>query len=401
MANLKVFISSTCYDLGVIRSQLRNFLGTQGFEAVMSDHSDILFDPRVHTHTSCVQEVVNCDMSIVIIGSRFGGRAIPKSVDAVDVDKLKVLSTGQLGNDNNCFSVTQLEVLRSIQEGIPIFTFIDAGVLHDHLTYEKNKHKAILSEIEFPSIEKQDTASYIFEFINFLRLRAENNSIIGFSKLEDIETHLRKQWSGLFQRLLSEQRFRKSEEQRIDYLSSQIADLKTAIVTSISSEDLRETARGAIKFRSMIEFVAALPVGPADVTALLLSEKSWGDVLEEFDIKDIQQEGSGPRMLGRAILVRSDGTYYRTQASLSLVAKLATRWAEFCQIPQLSRRAIVNAILDNADIRSMPSVRYVAEQYSPADQSATINTTTHIFEFKTSEFVPVGDLAEVDVKPKN
>lgn len=36
MANLKIFISSTCYDLGVVRAQLRNFIQRMGYEPVMS-----------------------------------------------------------------------------------------------------------------------------------------------------------------------------------------------------------------------------------------------------------------------------------------------------------------------------------------------------------------------------
>ena len=52
MAEVKVFISSTCYDLSIIRSELRNFIKSMGHIPVMSDYADVLYDPRTHTHTS-------------------------------------------------------------------------------------------------------------------------------------------------------------------------------------------------------------------------------------------------------------------------------------------------------------------------------------------------------------
>lgn len=62
MAGLRVFVSSTCYDLSVIRSQLRIFIQDLGHEPSMSDYSDLLYYPRIHTHTSCVDEVASADV---------------------------------------------------------------------------------------------------------------------------------------------------------------------------------------------------------------------------------------------------------------------------------------------------------------------------------------------------
>ncbi|MBY0466408.1 MAG: DUF4062 domain-containing protein, partial [Burkholderiales bacterium] len=217
-----------------IRAQLRTLLTGLGYEPVLSDQADVLYDPRSHTHTSCVREIENCDMVVVVIGSRFGGATIPKALELIDLTRLSDWSRAENFAEDKCkISITQAEVLRAIQTGVPVFAFVDSGVMRDHLTYEKNKAKPIISEIEFSSIEKRETAPYIFEFINFLRLRNENNSIFEFSRFEDIETQIKKQWAGLFQRLLHEQRERAIETRRIDNLSSQIADLKAAVLGSI------------------------------------------------------------------------------------------------------------------------------------------------------------------------
>lgn len=56
---------------------------------MMSDFNDILYGPRIHTHTSCVDEVSNCDILILIIGSRFGGQTVPEAVDKINFDEVE------------------------------------------------------------------------------------------------------------------------------------------------------------------------------------------------------------------------------------------------------------------------------------------------------------------------
>lgn len=133
-----------------------------GYEPVMSDYADILYDPRTHTHSSCVSEVENCDMLVVIIGSRFGGEGVPAALNLINLDDFDF---GDVP-DNRKLSITQLEVLKAIDKSIPVYTFIDSGVFHDHLVYEKNRNN---DSVVYPSIEKQETANYIFDFINYIR----------------------------------------------------------------------------------------------------------------------------------------------------------------------------------------------------------------------------------------
>ena len=71
MAKMRVFVSSTCYDLSSVRAQLRTFIESMGYEPIMSDYEDILYDPRTHTHTSCVDEVRNCDILILVIVTKY------------------------------------------------------------------------------------------------------------------------------------------------------------------------------------------------------------------------------------------------------------------------------------------------------------------------------------------
>lgn len=366
MASLRVFVSSTCFDLGPIRGQLRNFLSTMGYEPIMSDYNDVLYDPRIHTHTSCIEEIATCDLIILIVGSRFGGKAIPEAISKIDFDTIleKSKSVEHLKKKEN-ISVTQLEVLKAVEIEIPIFTFIDNRLWSDHELYEKNKSKPILKEIEFPSIDKQETAEFIFEFVNFLRHRTKGNSINTFAKFEDIEETLKKQWAGLFQKLLNESRNKQLEFKRIDTLSNQFEDLKTAILTSIGSTNEREVARGVVRFRRLVDFFRNLRL--PDYSQLLNNNLTW----DEFFLgivgisKIIDLDNLVPNlnrnMRFRTLLVKNDDTFYEVRYGMEYINELAQEFEAFVSLPSETRNIIFDAL---GDMRSgLMIIRYHRENY--------------------------------------
>lgn len=213
----------------IMREGLRDFIYSIGYEPVMSDYGDVLYDPRIHTHTSCIEEVKNCDMLVLLIGGRFGGKAINEAVSTVDFEKVKEKIKAGTEIDDERLSITHLEVLKAIEYGLPVYTFIKEDVLNDHKLYEKNKNKPVtISEIIFPSIEKQETAKNIFEFINNIRLRDHGNNIFSFKKETDIEEILKKQWSSYFQKLIKEQ-FSKKEKEDNNKLEKKVDELQALI----------------------------------------------------------------------------------------------------------------------------------------------------------------------------
>lgn len=176
MAVPKVFISSTCFDLKEVRDSLSRFVKSFGFDPVLSEHGDVFYHPDLHTHEACVHEVSNCQMFILLIGGRFGGTYIH--------DKEK--------------SITNAEYIAAKDHGIPIFTYIKKNVLDNHHLFQANKKKSFLKELDFPAIEKQEDALDIFNFIDQVRKSPTNNAFEGFEVSLDIESRLRKQWSGMF-----------------------------------------------------------------------------------------------------------------------------------------------------------------------------------------------------------
>jgi hypothetical protein len=369
MAGLRVFVSSTCYDLSIVRSQLRLFIQNIGHEPVMSDYNDILYDHREHTHTSCVEEVASSDVVVLIVGARYGGEGSPEALTRIDFEQLyqESKSIDSLKTKEN-LSVTQLEILKAIESGIPIFAFIDDAVWHDHALYEKNKDKDIINKIEFPSIQKPKTATFIFEFINFLRHRTKGNAVFPFSKLQDIEDILRKQWSALFQKLLLEQKNRANAIKRFDDLSEQFEDLKTAILSSIGNIKEREVARGVVRFRRLIDFVRGLDIN--DLNFVIQGQPSWEELLKFIGIvevtnaNDIFFSASPERSFGiRTVifLIKEDRTFYDLRASESFYKSTISDWNDFIKLPTETREIIVGALKET---RANPGfLRYVKENY--------------------------------------
>jgi hypothetical protein len=368
MAGLRVFVSSTCYDLSVIRSQLRIFIQNLGHEPFMSDYSDLLYDPRTHTHTSCVDEVGSADVVVLIIGSRFGGKVVPDALAGLDFENLKKESRSieTLKKQEN-LSITQLEILKAVQSDIPIYTFIDAGVMHDHSLYEKNKDKPIIEEIIFPSIEKPHTALFIFEFINFLRHRIKGNSVHPFSKLQDIEDILKRQWSSLFQRLVQEQRNKAFEAKRIENLTEQFEDLKTAIITSISNTNEREIARGVVKYRRLVDFLKVIGLSNSELTKGLYS---WDNLLKHVGIVEIIDLNQHPEIMfnfrspgirSKVLLIKEDRTFFELRMPIDFLNNISLDWDSFIKLNESTKEIIVDALVD---IRpSMSFLRYIREPF--------------------------------------
>lgn len=172
MASPRVFISSTCYDLKHIRESLKYFVSNLGYEPVLSDDGDVFYNPVKHTHESCIDEISNCQMFVLIIGGRSGGNF-----------------------SNSSKSITNEEYRIAIKNNIPIFTLVDSYVLADHHLYQSNSKNEEIDrdKVNYPASDNIK----IFEFINEVRRHSVNNAINPFTNFLDIETYLRKQWAGM------------------------------------------------------------------------------------------------------------------------------------------------------------------------------------------------------------
>lgn len=160
-----LFVSSTCYDLSQLRSNLRDFADSVGLEAVMSEFDSFPVNPSQSTVGNCLEAVrTRADIFLLVVGSRYGS----------------VNETGK--------SITNLEFSEANAIGIPKYVFVKKDVLALLPVWKDNPDASFESVVDTP---------VLFEFISGIRDSGEV-WVFPFDDASDITTTLRKQLSYLF-----------------------------------------------------------------------------------------------------------------------------------------------------------------------------------------------------------
>src|SRR5438445_8365067 len=89
---MKVFVSSTCYDLIDLRAELRGDLRDLGAEAYFSDCKESDFvssgEPSQNSIETCLENLRRCDVVVFILSQRYGpplpGEYAPKSATHIE-----------------------------------------------------------------------------------------------------------------------------------------------------------------------------------------------------------------------------------------------------------------------------------------------------------------------------
>jgi nucleoside 2-deoxyribosyltransferase len=172
MASLRVFVSSTYYDLRHVRNDLYLFIKGMGYDPVMHDKGGVSYTQDTTIEQSCYNELSTCDIVVCIIGNKFGSKA----------------ASGD-------FSITMEELQTAIQQKKKVYTYIVKDVLIENQTYEKN-----IKTGSFLPAFADDVR--IHEFVSEMKRTVKNNFIMPFETVNDIIDNLKMQLSGLFQHLL-------------------------------------------------------------------------------------------------------------------------------------------------------------------------------------------------------
>ncbi|SOE70146.1 protein of unknown function [Salinibacterium xinjiangense] len=177
MAAPTVFVSSTFYDLRYARESLKRFIEQFGYISVLSEAGAVYYNPKTTAAESCLQEVSNANILILLIGGRYG-MALPGSSE----------------------SVTNAEYQRAVKDKVPVFALVEQSTLSDYAVYQANLGSPeALAKMKFPNADSVK----IFEFIDSVRTQTENNALVPFRTISDIENYLRAQWAGMMHDHLS------------------------------------------------------------------------------------------------------------------------------------------------------------------------------------------------------
>lgn len=165
-----MFVSSTCYDLGQVRADLRDFAQSVGYEPVLSELDSFPVNPSINTLSNCLAAVKDrADLFVLLVGGRYG-------------------STTDSG-----LSITNLEYLEAVAKGIPIFVFVKSDVLTLLPTWKANPTADFKHAVD---------TSKLFEFVEGFRSKGKV-WVFPFTSAQDVTAALRKQLSYLMSECLS------------------------------------------------------------------------------------------------------------------------------------------------------------------------------------------------------
>lgn len=213
MAKPRIFVSSTYFDLRVVRADLERFIKEAGYEPVLFERGHVPYGKEEALEEYCYREISTCDVLVAIIGGKFGS---------------------QSKDDKN--SITQKELKTAVELGKQIYIFVERTVHSEYRTYQANK------EVKgFKPTAVND--SRVYSFLEEIYALPSGNPVEPFEISDDITRFLREQWAGLFQRLLQESS-RQREINIIDNLKSTASTLNH-LVTFLTEE--RTKGDSAIK----------------------------------------------------------------------------------------------------------------------------------------------------------
>lgn len=211
----RIFVSSTFYDLKYVREDISNFIKAHDFEPIMFEDGDIGYTPGKALDTSCYETMKSADMVVLIIGGNYGSRATKTSNEDGEFDEY--------------ISVTRKEFQTAVEQGLPIFTFIESSVYSEYNVYELNREHINQSKERFKFSSTKDIN--VFSFISEIK-SIGNISITEFSKPSEIKDFLGKQWSDMFKnylKFLREQEEYKKTHDSIDELKSAINEMQILV----------------------------------------------------------------------------------------------------------------------------------------------------------------------------
>lgn len=238
MAKPRIFVSSTCYDLKEIRSQIREFILDYGYDPILSEFGDIFFDYGEHPQDSCFKEIEKCQMFVLIIGNSFGS-AYYKTT-----------------NPSIPSSITMEEFAKSIKCNVPKHVFINRFVDYDYQNYvrawdkyirklrdedklsEDNAENRLKVRREFDDAYPFPNDSYrnLFRFIE--KIYAENVGVQTFEYSSDIKECLKQQWAGAMYTFLT--RDNTISMQEVQNLAQKIDTISTTLRSLLEGKDSKE-----------------------------------------------------------------------------------------------------------------------------------------------------------------
>jgi Domain of unknown function (DUF4062) len=164
---MKIFLSSTIYDLEDIRSGVSEELKKDGHEIIASDEGTVIIKSGKHSYDQCLDNVSSCDCLIAIIGGRFGGKY------SFDSER----------------SITEAEIEKAYEEGKSVFVFVRKTVW-DNRAYQYGEGRG-KEGIPYKAVEHIVEDPEVLYLIDRIRRKPQDNWIFRFNSQADLLIQIR------------------------------------------------------------------------------------------------------------------------------------------------------------------------------------------------------------------
>ncbi|MED5615791.1 DUF4062 domain-containing protein [Janthinobacterium sp. P210005] len=280
---MRIFLSSTAYDLYDIRAFVIHELENDGHEVVY--HENAAFPVHFgHSHDECMEAIKKCDVVVCILDRRYGGSYRGAGAPHIVDQKLKIKYYGKNGEPNSeeitiparDLSITWCELITAFTNKMPVMTFARKRMLDEKETRRRNQE---YKEFQTAYVEN----SLIFDLVDWITKQSRSNWIAGFDSIVDLRSMLSR-WSAA---LKSEFVVNRTEEN-----STQIPSSHIAIV--VEGENDRKFVKFLIEKLKLQSFFSITVGGGSSIVSNLrmMLDSQYGAaydkvvVLADADLKD-------------------------------------------------------------------------------------------------------------------
>jgi DNA repair photolyase len=220
---LKVFISSTCYDLKEVRNNLKSELEKAGYDATISEKNAFVNTSKDNIE-NCLANVKDSDIIIHIIEKKYGSYVPEQSLKSIKInDELIDSENFKINFENGNISISQAEVLAALQEGIPVYFFVEDIIKSDLKKYndttKRNEIKALENILKRGGYQ-EGTIKYIFDWCNYIN--SIGKWIFSFKDSKDIFKQFTMQNIQRYKELLYKERMLKVKVDNLSEISNTI-----------------------------------------------------------------------------------------------------------------------------------------------------------------------------------
>jgi len=210
---MKVFLSSTCYDLRDLRATLKSFFKELGMDPLLSEDSNFpCSSDGIEPYLACLKLLEKSDLVIFIIDSRYG-------------NKLDNWSSYQ----EYCgLSATHAEFKHALKENKPVLVFIQQDIMAAYGQWRKNKEE--YSKMNLEHGLSIDTLKFVEE----IKMGKPALWVTQYQNVLDIIESLKSRLIGYLYDLFSERKKRNDDE--VKYLLDQILSLTPELRKKIEAQ---------------------------------------------------------------------------------------------------------------------------------------------------------------------